>query len=66
MRDVNPQEMRIRGGDAGEGLTVVQSDEDRKGKEKLGEIDDPLDQLLGRLRKHAEAVRVIGFAHRER
>jgi hypothetical protein len=64
--DVNPLEMRIRGGDPGEAFTAVQIDAHRSAKLKLGEIDDPLDQLLGRLRKHAGAVRALGFAHADR
>ncbi len=61
-----PWEMRIRGGDSGEAFTVVQIDKERSASQNLKRIDEPLDELLGRLRRHADAVRAVGFAHQDR
>ncbi len=65
-RTMSSTEMRIRGGDSGESFHAVHIDRNRGVELDLAAIDDPLDQLLRRLEKHAVSLRALGFAHQGR
>jgi hypothetical protein len=60
----DPQELAVRGFDSGQPVEAI----DRGGHRGLGEeakqIDDPLLQLLDRLRPHFELARAVRFAYR--
>jgi hypothetical protein len=59
----DPQEFAIRGGDEGQGVGAINRGEHRGPDAEVEAIDDPLLQLLGRLRGHFEVIRAVRFAH---
>ena len=59
----DPLEFAIRGGDEGQQIGSVNRGQHRGPEAEVEEIDDPLLQLLGRLREHFEVIRAVRFAH---
>jgi hypothetical protein len=59
----NPHEWAERGFDAEQPVAFINRGDNRAPAEEAEEIDDPLLQLMGRLRKHFEMIRAVRFAH---
>jgi serine/threonine protein kinase len=59
----DPLEFAIRGGDEGQPVGQVHRGEHRGPEAEVEAIDDPLLQLMGRLRPHFEVIRAVRFAH---
>jgi hypothetical protein len=59
----DPQELAVRGFDPGQPVDAIDRGEHRGIGEVPKEIDDPLLQLLGRLRPHFELARAVRFAY---
>jgi hypothetical protein len=57
------EEFVLRGGDAGQSFDALRLDQHRGFQKALGDIDEPLEQLLGRLRGDFELLRAVRFAH---
>jgi hypothetical protein len=62
----DPLEFAVRGGDEGESVEVVNRGAHRGPEAEVEVIDDPLLQLMGRLRGHFEMIRAVRFAHQGR
>jgi hypothetical protein len=62
----DPLEFAVRGGDEGQPITHVKREAHRGPEMEVEAIDDPLLQLLGRLRGHFEVIRAVRFAHQGR
>jgi len=60
----DPLEFAVRGGDEGQPVAQVNRGGHRGPEAEVEAIDDPLLQLLGRLRGHFEVIRAVRFAHR--
>jgi hypothetical protein len=56
-------EWAVRGGDEGQAVGHVDVGDHRGIKQDAKRIDDPLIQVMGRLRKHFEVVKAVRFAH---
>ena len=56
-------EFAIRGGDEGQSVAQANRGAHRGPEAEVEAIDDPLVQLLGRLRRHFEVIRAVRFAH---
>jgi hypothetical protein len=59
----HPEEFALRGGDPGEPTDAINVGQNRGFQKDLPRIDDPLEQLLGKLRPHFELLRAVRFAH---
>jgi serine/threonine protein kinase len=57
------EEFVLRGGDEGQGVDAVRYDLHRGFQKELRDIDEPLEQLLGRLHGEFELLRAVRFAH---
>jgi hypothetical protein len=62
----DPLEFAVRGGDEGESVGLVNRGANRGPEAEVEVIDDPLLQLMGRLRGHVEVIRAVRFAHQGR
>jgi serine/threonine protein kinase len=60
------EEFVLRGGDEGQAADAVRFDLHRGFQKDLRDIDEPLEQLLGRLRGEFELLRAVRFAHQGR
>jgi Domain of unknown function (DUF4384) len=60
------EEFVLRGGDEGQGVDAVRFDLHRGFQKDLRDIDEPLEQLLGRLHGEFELLRAVRFAHQGR
>jgi hypothetical protein len=60
------EEFVLRGGDEGQGVDAVRFDLHRGFQKDLRDIDEPLEQLLGRLHRDFELLRAVRFAHQGR
>jgi hypothetical protein len=60
----DPQELAVRGFDSGQPVEAIDRGEHRGLGEVAKQIDDPLLQLLDRLRPHFELARAVRFAYR--
>lgn len=60
----DPRELLLRGFDGEQAVTP--RDEHRGPSSQSTAIDDPLVQLLGKLRPHFETIRAVRFAHQEK
>jgi predicted Ser/Thr protein kinase len=60
----DPQELAVRGFDSGQPVEAIDRGEHRGLGEEAKQIDDPLLQLLDRLRPHFELARAVRFAYR--
>jgi hypothetical protein len=60
------EEFVLRGGDDSEGVDAVRFDLHRGFQRNLRDIDEPLEQLLGRLHGEFELLRAVRFAHQGR
>jgi serine/threonine-protein kinase len=60
----DPLELAVRGFDSGQPVEAIDLGEHRGLREEAKEIDDPLLQLLERLRPHFELARAVRFAYR--
>jgi hypothetical protein len=61
----DPLEFAIRGGDEGQGVRSINRGQHRGPEAEVEAIDDPLLQLMGRLRGHFEVIRAVRFAHQQ-
>jgi tRNA A-37 threonylcarbamoyl transferase component Bud32 len=59
----NPHEWAVRGSDADQPIGFVNRGADRAPEEEAARIDDPLLQVMARLREHFEVIRAVRFAH---
>jgi hypothetical protein len=59
----NPQEVAVRGFDPGQPTTFLNVGEHRGFGKRPEEIDEPLLQMMERLRQHFEMIRAVRFAH---
>jgi hypothetical protein len=59
----DPLELAVRGYDAGRPVGTVLEWQNRGPKKDAEEIDDPLLQLMDRLRPHFPVIRAVRFAH---
>jgi hypothetical protein len=59
----SPQEWAVRGFDAGQPVGFLNLGTNRGPEEEAGKIDDPLLELMGRLREQFETIRAVRFAH---
>jgi serine/threonine protein kinase len=60
----NPFEVVVRGFDSNQPLDAINIGLHRGITKEAEEIDDPLLQLMGRLRPHFDMIRAVRFAHR--
>jgi hypothetical protein len=60
------EEFVVRGGDEGQGVDAVRFALHRGFQKDLRDIDEPLEQLLGRLHGEFELLRAVRFAHQGR
>lgn len=56
-------ELALRGFDNGQPVDFIDMGQNRGIKKEAEQIDDPLLQLMGRLRQHFETFRAVRFAH---
>ena len=62
----HPQEWaQLRHTEAREVGSVLKMGAHRDPEDEAGEIDNPVVQVMARLREHFEVVRAVRFAHRE-
>jgi hypothetical protein len=59
----DPLEYALRGGDEGQPVASINRGQHRGPEKEAEAIDDPLLQLMGRLRRHFEVIRAVRFAH---
>lgn len=59
----NPQEVAIRGFDAGQPVNAIDVGAFRGLGQEAQKIDEPILQLMERLRPHFESIRAVRFAH---
>jgi hypothetical protein len=58
-----PHEWAVRGYDADQPVGLVNLGGDRAPEDEAARTDDPLLQLMGKLRRHFETMRAVRFAH---
>ena len=61
----DPLEFAVRGADEGQPVAQVNRGGHRGPEAEVEAIDDPLLQLLGRLRDDFEVIRAVRFAHQQ-
>jgi serine/threonine protein kinase len=59
----NPREWAVRGGDEGEAVDFQDLGRERGIRSESVEVDEPLLQVMSRLRPHFEVVKAVRFAH---
>jgi hypothetical protein len=62
----HPEEFVLRGSGGSASAEALRVDQHRGFKPELAKIDEPLEQLLGRLRPAFELLRAVRFAHQGR
>jgi serine/threonine-protein kinase len=62
----HPGELAVRGGDEGQPIDSLNLGENRGLEKEAAAIDDPLLELMQRLREHFEVIRAVRFAHQGR